>query len=102
MTDAPFDLSSSPSDLARTLLAWLLTQLDHRDGTLRKLCANDPYYSELWATLSHGLRRKTGRAFNRLVRDRKRGPGEPLVWCYNLPGDRRNVHARYEVLPARG
>ncbi|SDG96003.1 hypothetical protein SAMN05216466_106192 [Paraburkholderia phenazinium] len=101
MTTTPFDHPDTPAAIARALLAWLLTQLDHRDGTLRTLCAADPHHAALWAALPHGWRRKTGRAFNRLVRERRRGPGEPLVWCYNLPADRPHVHARYEVLPAR-
>jgi len=86
---------------ARSLLEWLLAQRVYRDGTLRKLCAGDPQYAKVWAAMPYGLRRKTGRTFNRLVLEHARRPGEPLVWCYNLPGDRPNAHARYEVLPAR-
>jgi hypothetical protein len=91
----------TPSDLANALLAWLQERPIHRAGTLRRLCASDPAFARLWESLPHGVRRKTGRAFNRLVRERVRRPGDPLVWCYNLPEAGPNVHALYEVLPGR-
>ncbi len=102
MTTTLLDLEPTPAAIARVLLAWLLTQLDRQDGTLRQLCRRDPHHAALWASLPDGWRRKVGRAFNRLVRDRQGTDGEPQVWCYNLPAGRPHVHARYRVTPARG
>ena len=102
MTTTLLDLDPTPAAIARVLLAWLLTQLDRQGGTLRQLFRRDPHHAALWASLPHRWRRKVGRAFNRLVRDRQGADGEPQVWCYNLPAARPHVHARYRVTPARG
>jgi hypothetical protein len=101
MSTPTIDHQPTPNGDARSLLDWLLAQRVYRAGTLRKLCAGDPEYAKLWASMPYGLRRKTGRTFNRLVRERARRLGEPLLWCYNLPADKPNTHACYAVLPAR-
>lgn len=102
MTTTLLDLDPTPAAIARVLLAGLLARLDHQDGTLRQLCRRDPHHAALWSSLPHGWRRKVGRMFNRLVRERQGADREPQVWCYNLPAERPHVHARYRMRPARG
>ncbi|MFP3637676.1 hypothetical protein [Paraburkholderia sp. SIMBA_054] len=86
--------------IATDVLARLEAQTRYHTGPLAELCGLDPMLATQWASLTYGMRRKTGSAFHRLVSQRARRPGSTLVRRLNVGQGLPGVTALYEVVPA--